>query len=140
MIVQLMLWVSIALLVASALTPLLRLWRGPTTYDRAVALDVVAAAAVGLVVVAMAITRSIELLGLLVVLASVSFVSSTTIARFATSEREKPAAMMSPITPLASAIEPATPLIESTTQLLVPPGPTSEGPEPRSGFAQESAR
>lgn len=115
MLIQLTLWASMVLLVVAGLLSLPRLRRGPTTFDRAVALDVAAAAAVGLVAVTMALNRTVELLPLLVVLASVSFISSTTIARFAPSEREEPAPMMSPIKPLASAIEPSTPLIEPAT-------------------------
>lgn len=63
-----------------------RLQRGPTNLDRAVALDVITSAVVGTVIIIMALTGRIDLLPLLVVLSSVAFISSTTIARFAQAE------------------------------------------------------
>ncbi len=78
--------VCFAVLVVSMGIVLVRLERGPSNLDRAVALDVITAASVGIVVVLMAITGRVDLLPLLVVLASVGFIGSTTIARFSRAE------------------------------------------------------
>lgn len=74
-----------ALIVAMALV-LVRLERGPSNLDRAVALDVMTAVAVGIVVVIMALTGRIDLLALLVAFAAVGFLGSTAIARFSQAE------------------------------------------------------
>lgn len=75
----------VVLVVAMSLV-LVRLQSGPTNLDRAVALDVITSATVGILVVTMALTGRVDLLPLLVVLASVGFISSTTIARFSQAE------------------------------------------------------
>lgn len=75
------------LIVASGLS-LWRLERGPSTMDRAVALDVVTAAVIGLTIITMAITGRRDLVPVVVVLSLVGFITSTTIARFNSSERE----------------------------------------------------
>ena len=74
-----------AILVAMGLV-LVRLERGPANLDRAVALDVITSASVGILVILMALTGRIDLLPLLVVFTSVGFISSTTIARFSPAE------------------------------------------------------
>ncbi|GAA2180801.1 hypothetical protein GCM10009785_13160 [Brooklawnia cerclae] len=74
-----------ALVVAMALV-LVRLERGPSNLDRAVGLDVMTSAAVGIVVVVMALTGRVDLLPLLVVFAAVGFLGSTVIARFSQAE------------------------------------------------------
>lgn len=75
----------VILLVAAGLA-LVRLQRGPSNLDRVVALDVITAVVVGLLVVVMALTGRIDLLPLLVVFASVGFITTTTIARFSQAE------------------------------------------------------
>ncbi|WIY82764.1 monovalent cation/H+ antiporter complex subunit F [Propionimicrobium sp. PCR01-08-3] len=80
------LWICFALLVVSMGMVLIRLEKGPTNLDRAVALDVITACAVGVVVVIMALTGRVDLLPLLVVLTSVGFIGTTTIARFSRAE------------------------------------------------------
>ena len=82
----LILWICFAALVISMGMVLIRLERGPSNLDRAVALDVITASSVGLVVVIMAMTGRVDLLPLLVVLTSVGFIGSTTIARFSRAE------------------------------------------------------
>ena len=74
-----------AILVAMGLV-LVRLERGPANLDRAVALDVITSALVGILVILMVPTGRIDLLPLLVVFTSVGFISSTTIARFSPAE------------------------------------------------------
>lgn len=81
-----MIWILYAclvMLVISLALVLIRLQRGPTNLDRAVAIDVITSACVGILVVIMAVTGRIDPLPLLVVLTSVGFIGSTTIARFA---------------------------------------------------------
>ncbi|MGB3955933.1 MAG: monovalent cation/H+ antiporter complex subunit F [Brooklawnia sp.] len=65
---------------------IVRLQKGPSNLDRAVALDVITSAVVGTVVITMALTGRVDLLPLLVVFSSVAFISSTTIARFSQAE------------------------------------------------------
>ena len=74
-----------ALVVAMGLV-LFRLERGPGNLDRAVALDVITSASVGVIVVVMALTGRIDLLPLLVIFTSIGFIGSTTIARFSQAE------------------------------------------------------
>lgn len=71
-----------SLLVVALFLSLYRLGAGPSPMDRALSLDVVTAASIGLVVVVMSMTGRIDLLPLLVVLSLVGFIGSTTIARF----------------------------------------------------------
>ncbi|MDI9627994.1 MAG: MrpF/PhaF family protein [Acidobacteriota bacterium] len=80
------LYVSLAAILVSMGPVLHRLERGPGNLDRAVALDVITSASVGVVVIVMALTGRIDLLPLLVVFTSVGFISSTTIARFSPAE------------------------------------------------------
>ncbi len=80
-----MIWIlyaCLACLVVAMGLVLIRLQRGPTNLDRAVALDVITSACVGILVVVMALTGRIDLLPLLVVLTSVGFIGATVIARF----------------------------------------------------------
>lgn len=76
----------LGVLVVAAGISLIRLQRGPTNLDRAVALDVVTAITIGIVIVVSAWQRRLDLLPLLVVLTSVGFLSSTVIARFSRKE------------------------------------------------------
>lgn len=80
------LWICFAVLIVSMGLVLVRLEAGPTILDRAVALDVITAASVGVVVVLMAFSGRVDLLPLLVVLASVGFIGSTALARFSRAE------------------------------------------------------
>lgn len=77
-----LLYASLAMLIIAFFAVLWRLQRGPSNMDRAVALDVISSASIGISVVVMAITGRIDLLPVLVVFASVGFISSTSIARF----------------------------------------------------------
>lgn len=90
------LWSCIAMLVVAAGLALFRLEKGPTTMDRAVALDVITATVIGLVIVTMALTGRRDLIPVLVVLALVGFVASTTIARFAVAETEQDRRLATP--------------------------------------------
>ena len=74
-----------ALVVAMGLV-LFRLERGPGNLDRAVALDVITSASVGVIVVILALTGRIDLLPLLVIFTSIGFIGSTVIARFSQAE------------------------------------------------------
>lgn len=82
------LWTCLAMLIVASGLSLWRLERGPSTMDRAVALDVVTAAVIGLTIITMAITGRRDLVPVVVVLSLVGFITSTTIARFNSSERE----------------------------------------------------
>ncbi len=76
----------LVVLVTSLALVLVRLEHGPSNLDRAVALDVITSATVGILVVVMAVTGRVDLLPLLVVLTSVGFIGSTVIARFSQAE------------------------------------------------------
>lgn len=76
------------LFVAGLFLSLYRLSLGPSPMDRALSLDVVTAASIGIVVVVMSMTGRIDLLPVLVVFSLVGFIGSTTIARF--NSRENP--------------------------------------------------
>ncbi len=81
-----LLMISLGMLVIALILLAIRLNKGPTNLDRAVTLDVVTSASMGIVVVVMAISGRIDLLPLLVLFASVGFISSTAIARFSQSQ------------------------------------------------------
>lgn len=85
---NLVLAICLGVLVVAAGLALVRLQRGPTNLDRAVALDIVTAITIGVLVVISAAEHRTDLLPLLVVFTSVGFLSSTAIARFA--RREDP--------------------------------------------------
>ncbi|MDP9800727.1 multicomponent Na+:H+ antiporter subunit F [Arcanobacterium wilhelmae] len=72
-----------ALLAVAAVPVLWRLTRGPSTLDRAVAVDMLTSVLIGAVAIMAALTRRADLMPLLVVLAVVGFVGSTALARFA---------------------------------------------------------
>ncbi|QGH70688.1 monovalent cation/H+ antiporter complex subunit F [Pseudactinotalea sp. HY158] len=71
------------LLTAAALTVLFRLERGPSMLDRIVALDVLVAVVIATLTIWSAWTGRRDLTVILVVLASVGFIGSVTLARFA---------------------------------------------------------
>jgi multicomponent Na+:H+ antiporter subunit F len=75
-------WVSAGLLGLAALLVAVRITRGPTTLDRAIAFDVIVAIAIGGIVVDAALRRDAENLPLLLVATMLGFVGSVSIARF----------------------------------------------------------
>src|SRR5699024_7315228 len=74
------------LLTAAALVVLVRLERGPSMLDRIVALDVIVAVVIAMLTIWSAWTDRRDLTVLLVVLASVGFIGSVTLARFAAAD------------------------------------------------------
>lgn len=94
-----MIWVlygCLVALVAALGLVLVRLEHGPSNLGRAVGLDVITSATVGIIVVVMALTGRSDLLPLLVVLTSVGFIGSTTIARFSQVESISERRVLSP--------------------------------------------
>lgn len=83
------LWVLITcgvILTAAALTVLVRAERGPSTLDRIVAIDGLVAVVLATLTIFSAWTGRTDLVVILVVLASVGFVGSVTLARFAAAD------------------------------------------------------
>jgi|SRR5690625_1096681 len=78
------------LLTGAALIVLLRLERGPSTLDRIVAMDGLVAVIIAMLTIISAWRGRTDLVVILVVLASVGFVGSVTIARFAAAEPPSP--------------------------------------------------
>lgn len=74
------------LLTAAALITLIRAERGPSTLDRIIALDVLVGVIMATLAIYSAWTRRSDLVVVLVVLASVGFVGSVTLARFAAAD------------------------------------------------------
>jgi multicomponent Na+:H+ antiporter subunit F len=74
--------VCVAMLGVAAMLLLFRVTRGPTTLDRAVALDALVAVVIGALVLEAAANRHTTTLPVLVVLTLVAFVGSVSIARF----------------------------------------------------------
>ena len=74
--------VSLALVGAGALATVVRLVRGPGTPDRAVATDVLVTALMGALLVGITVTGATTAVTLLLALALLGFVSSSTLARF----------------------------------------------------------
>ncbi|MDO8143498.1 monovalent cation/H+ antiporter complex subunit F [Isoptericola sp. 178] len=70
----------------AALLALVRLERGPSMLDRALGLELLAAALVGVVAIEAAWTRRTETIPILVAMSLVGFVGSVAIARFAARE------------------------------------------------------
>ncbi len=80
---------------------LIRLGKGPSSIDRALALDVTAAAIMGIVMVTSVWFLRSDLLPLIIVLACTGFISSTTIARFVSRDTEAKSGLLSPEEALA---------------------------------------
>lgn len=80
------LWACAIILTISAILVLVRVERGPTMLDRMVGLDLFTAILLGAVVLISAAGRRTDLVAVLVVLALVGFIGSTTVARFAGAE------------------------------------------------------
>jgi len=78
-----------ALLVAAGGLTLVRIIRGPSILDRAVATDVLLAVAVAAIATEAAYSRDATALPVLVVLALVGFVGSVSVARFASRRSPK---------------------------------------------------
>ncbi|MBF5029911.1 MULTISPECIES: monovalent cation/H+ antiporter complex subunit F [Micromonospora] len=78
-----------ALLVAAGGLTLVRIIRGPSILDRAVATDVLLAVAVAAIATEAAYSRDATALPVLVVLALVGFVGSVSVARFASRRSTK---------------------------------------------------
>ncbi|MEE6294706.1 monovalent cation/H+ antiporter complex subunit F [Georgenia wangjunii] len=78
--------ITFTLLAAAALLAIVRMERGPSMFDRIVAVDVMTAVVLGTVSVVSALTGRADLVPVLVVLALVGFVSAVSIARFAAAE------------------------------------------------------
>jgi multicomponent Na+:H+ antiporter subunit F len=74
--------VCVAMLGVAAMLLLVRIARGPTHLDRAVALDALVAVTMGAVVIEAAVHRHTATLPMLVALSLVAFVGSVSIARF----------------------------------------------------------
>lgn len=71
-----------AMLVVGAALTLVRLWRGPSTPDRAIAVDVLVALLLCGLGVLTAVQRTATFVPVLLVLALLGFVGSATVARF----------------------------------------------------------
>lgn len=74
------------ILTASALIVLVRAERGPSTLDRIVSIDALVAVVIATMTIYSAWTGRSDLVVILVVLASVGFVGSVTLARFAAAD------------------------------------------------------
>ncbi|MCQ4212017.1 monovalent cation/H+ antiporter complex subunit F [Streptomyces longispororuber] len=106
-----MLDLALAVILLAGALLLVRVWRGPSMLDRAVAVDVAAALMVAGIGVQAASTRTRYYLSIMLVIAFLGFTSSVGIARF-----------------IAVRDRPATPA-EPTAQSTAGPGPTpEEGP------------
>ncbi|OKL51360.1 monovalent cation/H+ antiporter complex subunit F [Buchananella hordeovulneris] len=81
-------------LAVAALLVIVRIERGPSMLDRAIGLDVFAAVVIGALAVTASLTGRTDLVVLLVVLAIISFMSSTYIARFVARERDEDARVL----------------------------------------------
>ncbi|WP_402463016.1 monovalent cation/H+ antiporter complex subunit F [Isoptericola aurantiacus] len=78
------------LVAAAAVLALVRVERGPSMLDRAIGLDLLAAALVGVIAIEAAWLRRTETIPILVALSLVGFVGSVAIARFAAREPAAP--------------------------------------------------
>ena|SRR5690625_2274631 len=74
------------ILLAAALMALARIERGPSMFDRILGIDVTTAVLIGVVTVIAAVTKRTDLVPVIVALALVGFIASTSIARFAAAE------------------------------------------------------
>ncbi|NED95047.1 cation:proton antiporter [Phytoactinopolyspora alkaliphila] len=75
------------MLTAAALLALTRMTLGPTTLDRIISLDVITAIGVGGIAIEAILNQHSSTIPILVVLALVGFIGSTTVARFAAGPR-----------------------------------------------------
>ncbi|GAA4723676.1 hypothetical protein GCM10023216_11660 [Isoptericola chiayiensis] len=82
--------VAAVLVAVAALLALVRIERGPSMLDRALGLDLLAAALVGVIAIEAAWLRRTETIPILVALSLVGFVGSVAISRFAAREPAAP--------------------------------------------------
>jgi len=80
--------ISAALFAVGAVCAAVRLLRGPSVLDRAIALDVILAAATGLIVLMAAIDRSTTALVIAVVVALLGFIGSAGLAKLLPGDRQ----------------------------------------------------
>ncbi len=83
---SIMIAVSLGMLVLGALLALVRLALGPTPLDRAIAIDVVSAAVVGVIVALIAWQGRTDLMVLLIIFTLTAFFSTVTVARYSSSK------------------------------------------------------
>jgi len=74
------------ILLVAAVLALTRIERGPSMFDRIVGVDVMTAVLIGSVALVAAVTKRADLVPVLIVLALVGFIGSTSVARFAAAE------------------------------------------------------
>ncbi len=86
--------ISFLLLVTALVLALVRVERGPSMFDRILAVDVNAAAVLGIVAVTAAATKRTDLVPVLVALALIGFIYSVTIARFAAADAPEEARIL----------------------------------------------
>lgn len=79
---EIVMWLSLGLLVVSALLAVLRVAFGPTILDRAVATDLLTSIGIALIAILIVWWRRADLLVLLILFAITGLFSSTTISRF----------------------------------------------------------
>lgn len=80
--VTIMVWVSLALLVAALILAIYRLALGPNALDRAVAVDVFSAAVIAVVVILIVYRGRSDLRALLIVFVLTAFFSTVSVSRF----------------------------------------------------------
>ena len=78
--------ICFVVLLAAAVLALTRIERGPSMFDRIVGIDVMTAILIGSVALVAAVTKRSDLVPVLIVLALVGFIGSTSVARFAAAE------------------------------------------------------
>ena len=76
------------LLAGAAVLALIRVETGPSMLDRTIALDILTSTVVGAIALEAAWSRRVDTVPILVVVALIGFVSSVTVARFASVEPE----------------------------------------------------
>ena len=82
-------WPCTVLLASAAALTLVRLVRGPTIIDRAIALEVLVVVALAAIVVEAATSGGATLLPVLVVVSLLGFVGSVAVARFVSGETDE---------------------------------------------------
>lgn len=82
-------WACIAVLAVATFLVVLRIERGPSVLDRAVAVDVITSALIGFIAVFSAMQGRTDLVHLMAALAIVGFLSTVTISRFAGAESDE---------------------------------------------------
>jgi len=87
-------YAAMAMVVLALLIALVRIERGPSILDRAVATDVTTAAFVALIALLIAATGSAAYVPLLVVITLVGFLATVTIARFTSAEKAEEARIL----------------------------------------------